>query len=103
MAEGAPKETKKGREPKNQVHQEAILVETIRKEIAQQKLFTNYSVNPFKKSEALTPKPNVYPDENAGEDTSFIDIIHRANLEPEKKYREPQTTSQEIGWFMNHY
>lgn len=30
---------------------------------------------------------------------SFIDIIHRANLEPEKKYREPQTTSQEIGWF----
>jgi len=69
-------------------------------------------------AEALTLKPNVYPDENAGEDckrkknrrkyfsllyvfilASFIDIIHRANLEPEKKYREPQTTSQEIGWF----
>ena len=48
-ADGGGKETKKGREPKNQVHQEAILVETIRKEIAQQKLFTNYSVNPFKK------------------------------------------------------
>lgn len=30
---------------------------------------------------------------------SFIDIIHRANLEPEKKYRQPQTTNQEIGWF----
>ncbi len=68
-------------------------------------------------AEALTPKPNVYPDESASEDSkrslrlylyncklflilaSFIDIIHRANLEPEKKYREPQTTSQEIGWF----
>ncbi len=68
-------------------------------------------------AEALTLKPNVYPDESAGEDSkkrrkkncfaydllfiiaSFIDIIHRANLEPEKKYREPQTTSQEIGWF----
>ncbi|CAF0910851.1 unnamed protein product [Adineta ricciae] len=96
---GGTKDAKKGREPKNQVHQEAILVETIRKEMANQKLFTNYSVNPFKKSEALTPKPNVYPDEGAGEDSSFIDIIHRANLEPEKKYREPQTTSQEIGWF----
>ena len=48
-AEGGAKEAKKGREPKNQVHQEAILVETIRKELAQQKLFTNYSVNPFKK------------------------------------------------------
>jgi hypothetical protein len=46
---GAGKDKKKGREPKNQVHQEAILVETIRKELAQQKLFTNYSVNPFKK------------------------------------------------------
>ncbi|CAF1177453.1 unnamed protein product [Adineta steineri] len=99
MAEPAKKDAKKGREPKNQVHQEAILVETIRKEMAEQKLFTNYSVNPFKKSEALTPKPNVYPDEGSGQDSSFIDIIHRANLEPEKKYREPQTTSQEIGWF----
>jgi hypothetical protein len=48
-AEGGAKDAKKGREPKNQVHQEAILVETIRKELAQQKLFTNYSVNPFKK------------------------------------------------------
>ncbi len=46
---GAGKDVKKGREPKNQVHQEAIIVETIRKELAQQKLFTNYSVNPFKK------------------------------------------------------
>lgn len=71
----------------------------------------------FPSAEALTPKPNVYPDENEGEDcktqwelsvdlwssfrfvASFIDIIHRANLEPEKKYRQPQTTSQEIGWF----
>ena len=45
----AAKDAKRAREPKNQVHQEAILVETIRKELAQQKLFTNYSVNPFKK------------------------------------------------------
>ncbi|CAF4252397.1 unnamed protein product, partial [Adineta steineri] len=43
MAEPAKKDAKKGREPKNQVHQEAILVETIRKEMAEQKLFTNYS------------------------------------------------------------
>ena len=49
-AEGGTKDVKKGREPKNQVHQEAILVETIRKEMANQKLYTNYSVNPFKKS-----------------------------------------------------
>ncbi|CAF0891061.1 unnamed protein product [Didymodactylos carnosus] len=99
MADAGGSKEKKTKEPKNQVHQEAILVETIKKELRQQKLFTNYSVNPFKKSEALTPKPNVYPDENEGEDSSFIDIIHRANLEPEKKYSQPQTTAQEVGWY----
>ena len=79
-------------------------------------LYEWFHVLLFPTAEALTPKPNVYPDENEGEDckrqssvlmcdhlfllvASFIDIIHRANLEPEKKYRQPQTTSQEIGWF----
>lgn len=38
------------KEPANIVHQNAILCETIRKEVRNQKLYTNYSVNPFKKS-----------------------------------------------------
>lgn len=29
----------------------------------------------------------------------FLKLIHHAALEPPKKYREPQTESQEIGWF----
>ena len=29
---------------------------------------------------------------------SFIEMIRRANLEPTKKYKSPQTSSQEIGW-----
>jgi hypothetical protein len=28
----------------------------------------------------------------------FLEIIHRANLEPTKKFKAPQTTAQEIGW-----
>ena len=28
----------------------------------------------------------------------FLEVIKRANLEPTKKYKEPQTESQEIGW-----
>ena len=39
------------KDPINIVHQNAILCETIRKEQRTQKLNTNYSVNPFKKSD----------------------------------------------------
>lgn len=42
------------KEPINIVHQNAILCETIGKEVRNQKLYTNYSINPFKKSLLLT-------------------------------------------------
>ena len=32
------------------------------------------------------------------QDDNFIEMIHRSNLEPTKKFAYPQTTSQEIGW-----
>ena len=47
MAAKQPKE----KEPANIVHQNAILCETIKKEMNNQKLYTSYSVNPFKRSE----------------------------------------------------
>lgn len=46
MAKAASKE----KDPVNFVHQNAILCETITKEQRHQKMYTNYSVNPFKKS-----------------------------------------------------
>ena len=49
MANTAGKQKEK--DPINIVHQNAILCETIRKEQRTQKLNTNYSVNPFKKSD----------------------------------------------------
>lgn len=45
------------RDPPNFVHQNAILCETIMKEQRHQKLYTNYSVNPFKKRKNVT---NIY-------------------------------------------
>jgi hypothetical protein len=39
--------------PKNIVHEQAILVETIRKEMREQKLYENFSINPFTKSKRL--------------------------------------------------
>ena len=43
---------KKGavREPPNQVHQSMILTETVRKELDNQKLYTNFTINPFRPS-----------------------------------------------------
>ena len=40
----------KGNAEVNYVHQNAILCETIQKEQKNHKLYTNYSINPFKKS-----------------------------------------------------
>ena len=41
---------KQGKEPVNIVHQNAIFRETIHKEQRNQKLYTDYGVNPYKKS-----------------------------------------------------
>ncbi len=40
---------KKEKEPKNIVHEQAILVETIKKEMREGKLYENFSINPFTK------------------------------------------------------
>jgi hypothetical protein len=56
-------------------------------------------MNLIKKGEVIARKPNSYPEDLEGEaDGTFIEMIRRANLEPTKKYKAPQTTSQEIGW-----
>jgi hypothetical protein len=47
-------ETKsKDKEPVNIVHQNAIFCETVHKEQKHQKLYTNFSINPYKKSESI--------------------------------------------------
>lgn len=87
------------RPAKNIVHEQAILVETIKKELREQKLYEKFSINPFTKREILAAKPNTYPDLVQDEaDSNFVEMIKRANLEPTKKYQFPQTSSQEIGW-----
>ena len=48
MAAGAGA-TQTQKEPKNLVHQNAILCETVEKELRNQKLYVKYSMNPHKK------------------------------------------------------
>ncbi|KAK7144835.1 hypothetical protein R3I94_011047 [Phoxinus phoxinus] len=89
----------KEKEPVDIVHQNAIHVETIKKELRTQKLYTEFNINPFKKLHVLTDKPmsNItYRKEE--EDPAFLQAIHGARLEPAKKYSHPQTEAQEIGW-----
>ncbi|XP_010870653.1 protein FAM183A [Esox lucius] len=90
------KQSKK--DPVDIVHQNAIHVETIKKENRSQKLYTNFSINPFKTLHVFTDKPTTgYTHDNV-EDPAFIKALHDARLEPTKKYAYPQTESQEIGW-----
>ncbi|XP_056671296.1 cilia- and flagella-associated protein 144 [Monodelphis domestica] len=91
----------KGREkePVDEVHQTQIMCEVIRKELRTQKLYTHYHVNPNRKGYTITRKPMSWHD-NIEEpaDAKFLNIIHYAAQGPKKKYSEPQTESQEIGW-----
>ncbi|XP_070688085.1 cilia- and flagella-associated protein 144 [Pempheris klunzingeri] len=81
------------------VHQNAIHVETIRKEQRHQKLHTEFSINPHRKLHVLPDKPmSRKPTEVIADNTDFIEAFHKARQEPTKKYTMPQTESQEIGW-----
>ncbi|KAK1796702.1 hypothetical protein P4O66_009717 [Electrophorus voltai] len=89
----------KEKEPVDIVHQNAIHVETIMKEQRSQKLYTKFSINPFKKLHVLTDKPMARKThEETEEDPAFLKTIHGAHLEPTKKYTHPMTEAQEIGW-----
>nr|XP_046248417.1 protein FAM183A [Scatophagus argus]XP_046248418.1 protein FAM183A [Scatophagus argus]XP_046248419.1 protein FAM183A [Scatophagus argus] len=88
-----------GNEKLDLVHQNAIHVETIRKEQRHQKLHTEFSINPHRKLHILPDKPmSRKPTEVIAENSDFIDAFHKARQEPTKKYTTPQTESQEIGW-----
>ncbi|XP_065834626.1 cilia- and flagella-associated protein 144-like [Oscarella lobularis] len=90
---------KKEKEPANIVHQNAILCETILKEQRHQKLYTDYSINPYKKMHTLSGKPNSKHDSEDGEaDEDFLKIFRRAQETPQQKWSLPQTEAQEIGW-----
>ncbi|XP_023650150.1 cilia- and flagella-associated protein 144 [Paramormyrops kingsleyae] len=81
------------------VHQNAIRVETIRKELRCQKLYTEFRINPYTKFHPLTDKPMGRKTDNDEEgDRAFLEVIHRGQMEPRKKYTQPMTESQEIGW-----
>ncbi|KAF7711846.1 protein FAM183A [Silurus meridionalis] len=87
------------KEPVDMVHQNAFLMETIRKEQQHQKLYTEFKINPFKKLHVIPDKPTARKTQEEDEaDPAFQDIIRKALSEPSKKYTRPMTEAQEIGW-----
>ncbi|XP_061739644.1 protein FAM183A [Nerophis ophidion] len=84
---------------KDLVHQNAIHVEMIRKEQRQQRLHTEFSINPHGRLHIIPDKPmSRKPKEVISENSDFIEAFHKARQEPTKKYSIPLTESQEIGW-----
>ncbi|XP_064385742.1 cilia- and flagella-associated protein 144-like [Halichondria panicea] len=91
--------TKQEKEQVNVVHQNAIFRETIHKEQREQKLYTSYGVNPYKKDYVLAGKPNSQYDSAEGtEDQQYLQVYRRAQDIPQRKFDFPQTEAQEIGW-----
>eukprot|EP00730_Choanoeca_flexa_P000837 TRINITY_DN10357_c0_g1_i1.p1 TRINITY_DN10357_c0_g1~~TRINITY_DN10357_c0_g1_i1.p1 ORF type:complete len:128 (+),score=5.12 TRINITY_DN10357_c0_g1_i1:127-510(+) len=92
-------DVKSAREPVNLVHQEAIHAETVKKETRNQRMFTEYTVNPHRKAALLAGKPNVA---STGTTTTpskaMLSTIKQGTRVPKAKYSFPQTTSQEYGW-----
>ncbi|XP_008332219.1 cilia- and flagella-associated protein 144 [Cynoglossus semilaevis] len=88
-----------GNEKLDTVHQNAIHIETIRKEQRHQRLHTEFSINPRRKLHILPDKPmSRKPPEVIEENSDFIEAFHKARQEPTMKYTMPMTESQEIGW-----
>ncbi|KAM8930480.1 cilia- and flagella-associated protein 144 [Pelodytes ibericus] len=84
---------------RDEVSLNAIHRETIRKENRCQRLVTEFGINPYRKVHAVAGKPmSRHDNQTETADDNFLKIIHHSALEPTKKYTEPQTTSQEIGW-----
>ncbi|XP_072770790.1 cilia- and flagella-associated protein 144 isoform X2 [Nerophis lumbriciformis] len=71
----------------------------IRKEQRQQRLHTEFSINPHRRLHIIPDKPmSRKPKEVISENSDFIEAFHKARQEPTKKYSMPLTESQEIGW-----
>ncbi|XP_039985758.1 protein FAM183A [Xiphias gladius] len=88
-----------GNDKQDLVHQNAIHVETIRKEQRHRKLHTEFSINPHRKLHVLPDKPmSRKSTEVIAENSGFIEAFHKARQEPTRKYPVPLTESQEIGW-----
>ncbi|XP_065174430.1 cilia- and flagella-associated protein 144-like [Sycon ciliatum] len=95
MAEAGKKE----KEPINIVHQNAQFRETVHKERKNQKVFQDYSINPYNKAFSLSGKPNSKHDSADGEeDATFLKVYRQSIRAPQEKYDFPQTEAQEVGW-----
>eukprot|EP00047_Mylnosiga_fluctuans_P004073 m.232573 g.232573 ORF g.232573 m.232573 type:complete len:162 (+) comp12378_c0_seq1:36-521(+) len=89
MASSTPTKT-----VKNEVHQNAILAETVRKELATQQIFDTYSVNK-KNLVCLTGKPNVAYDQTLPETSDSLS----ATQATKPKAPLPRTTAGDYGWY----
>ena len=94
---------KKGqRDPPNAVHEQMILNETVKKELGNQQLYHNFTINPFKPIYTVTPKPNSLMDaeyyEMECDDAMVTKIFETVQKPPTEKFKYPQTSAQEVGW-----
>ncbi|KAJ3292401.1 hypothetical protein HK104_005318 [Borealophlyctis nickersoniae] len=86
----------------NPVFRDAILAETIKKELWRHKLYENYMLTPeVAKSIVVTNKPNessVQKLNEGVEDEEYKQLLRKLSLTPSQKYVLPVTSAQSYGW-----
>merc|ERR1712159_284452 len=91
---------------KNEVHQNAIWRETIRKENMGEKLHSKYAFNPYNlnKMQSVSDKPNTkLSKDNITEDKDVLVEMEKMSTDPNNKYKFTKTEAMEYGWFDMNY
>ncbi|XP_037326268.2 protein FAM183A [Pungitius pungitius] len=90
-----------GKEKLNEVQKDAIHEEMIKKEKRHEILQTRFTFNPHRRPHVLTEKPMSRKTEEMAENSEFMEAFQKARLVPTMKYSAPQTSGQEIGWWVS--
>ncbi|XP_067118391.1 cilia- and flagella-associated protein 144-like [Centruroides vittatus] len=83
----------------NLIRKHKIIEETVRKEKECQKIYTNYTVNPYKLGDIMASKfYSKYESVPVPEDPVSLEVIKRSKAIPANRFPYPLTESQHMTW-----
>ncbi|ESN95871.1 hypothetical protein HELRODRAFT_184444 [Helobdella robusta] len=83
------------------VQQNELMRDLVARQLKNQKLYTNFFVNPNKPAPYVTDKPTSFIEEPLKEECKFLADFCVNDKPPVEKYKYPQTTNMEYGWVQN--
>ncbi|KAM8875694.1 cilia- and flagella-associated protein 144 [Spinachia spinachia] len=84
-----------GKQKLNEAEKNAFHEETIKKEKRQEILQTEFTFNPNRRRKCSSSDNDPY-----AQSAQIVEDLQKAHLVPTMEYSMPQTSSQEIGWWV---